>query len=91
MTIYVDDIQQYPSGQWCHMTTDGAIEELHAVAKRIGMKRTWFQDHPRHPHYDLRTSKRLVVLRLGAVAVSSIELLRRCSLPALPAGGGDDE
>lgn len=29
------------------------IDALHELAAKIGLKREWFQDHPRHPHYDL--------------------------------------
>lgn len=37
--------------------------ELHAEAQRIGLKREWFQDHPRHPHYDVwgAPAKKLIV------------------------------
>jgi hypothetical protein len=27
------------------------LEELHAMAEEIGLKRAWFQAHPLHPHY----------------------------------------
>jgi hypothetical protein len=36
-----------------HLATNGPIEELHEFAQSIGLKREWFQDHPRHPHYDV--------------------------------------
>lgn len=36
-----------------HLATDGSIEELHIFAQSIGLKREWFQSHPRHPHYDV--------------------------------------
>ncbi len=34
----------------------GTIEELHEFARRIGLRKRWFQDH-RHPHYDLTTRR----------------------------------
>jgi Protein of unknown function (DUF4031) len=82
-TIYVDDIVTYencqlPYKRWCHMATDGDIEVLHAMAARIGLKREWFQDKPKHPHYDLTPSKRAEAINLGAVPVSSFELLEKC-------------
>jgi len=62
-----------------HLVSDFCLEELHFFAQQIGLKREWFQDHPRHPHYDL-TSKQMkwrVRFMLG-VTVSSKELVRRC-------------
>jgi len=61
----------------CHLTTDGELSELHEFAQRIGLKRQWFQDHPRHPHYDLTENKRLVALVSGAVFVPAKEQARR--------------
>jgi len=29
------------------------LDELHAVAEELDMPRSWFQDHLRHPHYDV--------------------------------------
>lgn len=79
MAIYVDPIFNWPGkGEWCHMATDGDLSELHAMAQRIGLKRSWFQNKPRYPHYDLRPSKRTLAIRLGAVEVSGGELIERC-------------
>lgn len=79
MTIYVDDIVDYGrKGPWCHMMTDGPIDELHQMAARIGLKRTWFQDHQQHPHYDLRPSRRVLAIRKGAVPARTIEMLEKC-------------
>jgi hypothetical protein len=88
VTIYVDPLFTWPgkSGQWCHMATDGDLSELHAMADKIGMQRRWFQNKPRHPHYDLRPSKRVLAVRYGAIEVSGGELVRRCVMqkPAAP-------
>jgi hypothetical protein len=35
-----------------HLMADSIIE-LYDAASRAGLKREWFQDHPRHPHYDV--------------------------------------
>lgn len=35
-----------------HLMAD-TLDELHAEAYYIGLERKWFQDHPRHPHYDV--------------------------------------
>jgi hypothetical protein len=86
--ILVDELRHYPGGPgwntvWCHMATDDltheGLEELHAMARAIGLKREWFQDHPRHPHYDLPPHGRARALEAGAVAVTSRELVRRCT------------
>lgn len=64
--VYVDDlIWPWRGKLWCHMTAD-TLDELHHMAQNIGLKREWFQDHPRHPHYDLVRSKRDKALALGA-------------------------
>lgn len=60
----------------CHLTTDGPIEALHDFAARIGMKRSWFQDHPRMPHYDLTPKRREAALRAGAVFVPAMDQAR---------------
>ena len=49
----------------CHMLAD-SLDELHAMADRIGMKRKWFQNKG-VPHYDLSKSKRELAVRYGAV------------------------
>lgn len=105
-TVYVDEIREYdttlPYKRWCHMATDGDIELLQAFARRLDLKPEWFQSDPRHPHYDLTPGKREQAIKLGAVAVSSSELLeeikggdhalvsaRRCGRTPLVAGTGD--
>ena len=66
----------------CHLTCEGDIEVLHAFAARLGLRREWFQDHPRHPHYDLTRSKRRRAVQLGAVEVRAKEQARhRCFGP----------
>jgi hypothetical protein len=86
--ILVDEIRKYKTGPrgwpyWCHMAsddlTDFGLEELHAMAEMLGLRREWFQDHPRHPHYDLPPHKRELAIECGAVAVSSRELVKRCN------------
>ena len=72
MAVYVDPVMEYGGSRefrWprsCHMYAD-TLEELHAMAKAIGMKREWFQDVPDLPHYDLVPSRRERAVRLGAV------------------------
>jgi hypothetical protein len=74
MTIFVDAIVDWgsercwglPGTLWCHMASDTSLEELHAMAEKIGMRRSWFQDSPGHPHYDLTPHRRAAALAAGA-------------------------
>jgi hypothetical protein len=83
MTVFVDELRDYHSllgigfpGLWCHMVTDGDLEELHLFAERMGIQRRRFQDHPRHPHYDLHPYGRELAVTLGAVEVTTSQLAR---------------
>ena len=68
MAVYVDGAEN-PLGRMkmCHMVAD-TIEELHAMADRIGLKREWFQLLS-SPHYDLSKTKRAEAVRAGAIEV----------------------
>lgn len=72
MSVYVDTIVQYPGAKppfhrgSCHLTAD-TLEELHAFALAIGMRRAWFQDHPICKHYDLTPRRRIEAVKLGAI------------------------
>ena len=81
MTIYIDDITQYPAkvisreakkygDKWCHLWTDGNIEELINFAKKIGLKESWLQKNRRFPHFDLVQSKRKIAIENGAIYIS---------------------
>lgn len=76
MTVYVDDMRaRFGRMVMCHMMAD-TMEELHAMADRIGLQRRWFQDKPGHPHYDISLSKKALAIRHGAKEVSGRELVR---------------
>ena len=78
MAVYVDEL--FPTEKttnWrydkaCHLTADD-IEELHKFTLMLGMRRTWFQDHPRHPHYDLTEGRRKAAIKLGAIETTARE------------------
>jgi hypothetical protein len=87
MTVYVDAVTVYPTeaiqprarqhGQhWSHLWCDGDEDELHALATRIGLKRSWFQTHGTLRHYDCVPSKRAAAIRCGAVETSLRNYLR---------------
>lgn len=69
MTVYID---QFPEG-WGRWTGGGHmlasdLDELHAMAKRIGLRRSWFQDKT-FAHYDCTASKRRLAVAAGAVEI----------------------
>lgn len=80
--IMVDEIRRWPGASppfhrgSCHLTIDGSADELHAFAARIGLRRSWFQEHPSAPHYDLTPRRRKAALLAGAVEVGAREQAR---------------
>lgn len=83
MAVYVDDARIRARvgrlhARWSHLTAD-TDDELHAFASRLGLRRSWFQDHEDRlrRHYDVTDSKRLEAIRLGAVAESWRDAARR--------------
>lgn len=86
MAVYVDDMRAvYGRMIMCHMVAD-TLEELHAMAHRLGLRREWFQDSSGHPHYDVSKSKRALAVSLGAVQITSRELVQ---MGRKLNGGGD--
>lgn len=76
MSVYVDSLQPctvqrgscfFKTGA-CHMFADSE-PELHELAGKIGLKRSWFQQHRKLPHYDLAASKRELAVKAGALQV----------------------
>ena len=66
MAVYVDNEQiAWRGKKWCHLVAD-SLEELHAFALQLGLRRAWFQDHASYPHYDVTISVRERALALGA-------------------------
>jgi hypothetical protein len=74
MSVYVDDMQaSFGRMIMCHMVAD-TLEELHAMAARLGLRREWFQDDSDHPHYDVSLGKRGRAVQLGAVQITTRQL-----------------
>lgn len=58
----------------CHMMAD-TVDELHAMADKIGVVRRHFQD-TKYKHYDICLSKRILAVRYGAIELDAKELVR---------------
>lgn len=80
MSVYVDTLIDWgwKLGPSCHMIAD-TESELHEMAAKIGMKRSWFQNKNKHslPHYDLVASRRKAAISQGAIEIDRKELSRR--------------
>jgi hypothetical protein len=71
--VYVDSA--FSVGEWGRWTGGGhlqadTVEELHAFADRLGLRREWFQAKPGRPendHYDLTRRGRERAIALGAI------------------------
>lgn len=83
MSVYVDD--GFVDGDWGlwtgggHMQAD-TLEELHAMAGQLGIRRSSFQSKPGkpwHDHYDLTRRRRERAVALGAIPVTWREAARR--------------
>lgn len=87
MTVYVDNSKNgFGRMKMCHMLAD-TVEELHAMADRIGLKRAWFQPKS-SPHYDVSQEKRKLAIECGAIEVDKHQLvavIRRLRAKAIAA------
>jgi len=63
--IYTDKI---------HLITD-SLDELHYFANKIRLKKDWFQNHKRHPHYDIWGTMYMKAIANGAIIISSKNLI----------------
>lgn len=82
MPVYVDPLfdhgkkdapkcfRKQPSA---HMYAD-SLSELHAMARRLGLKRKWFQDHATLKHYDLTETRRRQAVTAGVIEHTSEQL-----------------
>src|SRR5690242_15599758 len=73
MAVYIDDA--FVAGDWGRWSGGGhlqadTVEELHAFAAQLGLRREWFQSkpgRPDHDHYDIGRRNRLRAIELGAI------------------------
>jgi hypothetical protein len=83
MTVFVDNMGDYPMGQFGRMKMSHMIadteEELHAMADRIGVARRWFQQKSSGDHYDISLTKRTLAVKAGAREVTMKQLAAMCN------------
>ena len=75
MSVYTDPIVpcvRSKNWRWAHSAHLFADtpDELHVFAKRLKLKRLWFQDGGFFPHYDLTSYKHAEAVKLGAVLLT---------------------
>lgn len=78
MAIYVDNPRKYKKRgkRWCHLFTDEAdLTELHYFAKRLLLKRAWF-DNKRWPHYDITPEQQMIALKSGALHAGRLRMIQ---------------
>lgn len=74
MSVYIDNERNgFGRMHMCHMMAD-TLEELHAMADVIGVKRKWFQNK-RTPHYDICLAKRALALKSGAIEIDRKQMV----------------
>lgn len=69
MAVYVDDVRHRFRGMiMCHMWAD-SLEELLAMADRIGMARRWLQRPPKASwvHFDVSLTLKAKAIAAGAI------------------------
>ncbi|MGS1077633.1 DUF4031 domain-containing protein [Pseudoxanthomonas beigongshangi] len=70
MSVYVDDaVHPWRGQRWAHLMAD-TLEELHAMAQRLGIPRRAFQNKTSGAHYDVTVDLREDAIRLGAIPIS---------------------
>ncbi len=79
MSVLVDDaVWPWHGDRWAHLATDASVDELHAFANDLGVRRLAFQDD----HYDVPSAVRDAAVARGAIPVTS-----RALVAALRASG----
>jgi hypothetical protein len=95
VTVYVDDMRRAATvgrirARWSHLIADDR-DELHDFAARLGLRRSWFQDHPTRWHYDVTDSVRTRAIALGAQPITYLDVGHILIARAEAAAGGARE
>lgn len=70
MTVYVDDaVHPWRGQRWAHLMAD-TLDELHAMAARLGIPRRAFQNKTSGAHYDVTADLRERAIAFGAMPIS---------------------
>lgn len=77
MSVYVDcEKNKFRHMVMSHMVAD-TVDELHAMADRLGLLRRWFQiSRNGMPHYDICQTKRVLAITLGAIEIDRRQLVQ---------------
>lgn len=83
VTLLIDEPRWwFHERQWSHLVSDTSHEELHAFAEQAGIPRRGFHND----HYDVPEEHYQAMVAMGAVPVTSRELVRRLRAAGLRSG-----
>jgi Protein of unknown function (DUF4031) len=86
VTVLVDQaVWPWRGDLWAHLVSDEALDELHAFAEGLGLRRLGFQGD----HYDVSRSTRERAIALGAEPVDARDLVRSLREAGLRLRPGD--
>lgn len=92
MTVYVDDVR-HPFGRMimCHLWAD-SLDELLAMADRIGVQRKWLQQPPKASwvHFDVSLGMKAKAIAAGAVLTDKYGPSAHCAQLDMASGHPDD-
>ena len=70
MAVYVDDaVHRWRGLRWAHLMAD-TVDELHAMARRLGIPGRAFQNKASGVHYDIPADLRPLAIALGTQPLS---------------------
>lgn len=73
--VYVGAFEYKYRGMIMSKMIADSLEELHAMADKIGVNRKHFQDKKDAPHYDICRSKKQIAISLGAKQINDREIV----------------
>lgn len=75
--VFVDNMyRRWGRGIWCHLWSPDE-RMLHGMAKRIGLRREWFQDkRADFKHYDVTKERRARAVAAGAIEITMQDMVR---------------